>query len=1379
MNLTSLLRDTAASFLGRLLCTGLLVCGLGMVSEPAFAAGTAVTIDTSPLIVQPTLAPDIMLMLDDSGSMAWDFMPDYSYLKDSSNDGIRDTVVNGVYYNPSLTYSPPPKANGTSYYNASPDIVNAYNDGFLDSTAVDVRSYSSPSTSNFNYYTTLTLSTNKSYASTCSSGYTLTSGTPTYTCISNTTSTPTCSAGYTLTSGTTYTCTGGAAYTPTCPSGYALTKSGGAYNCTKSGKTNQTPTCPQGGSLNSDQSLCQYSPQTPTCAAGTSLNSNQSQCQATQTPTCPSTSGGSLSSNQSLCNATQLNYFTYTTGVSGGPYTRHYVGASGDCSYLSTTNKAVCQDDATTRQNVANWFSYYRTRILMAKSGLMTAFSGIDPTYRIGFGSINNRNTTDLNATGHTASFNSDTIAQVQPFGNGAASTQRAYFWTWVNDITPNNSTPLRVALDAVGQYYKSDQPWQTDTTTAGSGELACRASYTILTTDGFWNESDSLLSGVGDVDGVTGPTVTGPNSQSYAYQPVLPYADSGSVNSTTSTSTYAATGVCPTNYSWSTSQQTCTRSNHPNTSPTSYKCSGSDTLNGTTCTKTTTTPGTTYSNTLADVAMKYWENDLRPSTANEVPTNNEDPAFWQHMTTFTLGLGFTPLYSDQATPIPVDQVFKWANGQTSQAISGFVWPQPTNANNGSINNIADLAHAAVNGHGGFYSATSPQAFSSGLKDALNRASQRVGTGASLAANSTQLQTGTVAYQANYYTVKWKGDLKALSINSTTGAISTTATWVASNMLPAAASRTIYTYNPSAKTYLAFQVSGTTLPALSSAQLSALGSSTTTQTNMINYLRGDSTNEQTNSGAYRNRDTPIGDIVSSQPVYVGAPSSNQFYGETFYGSSAYATYANNKASRTGLIYVAANDGYLHAFNASSGAEAYAYLPGAVITSNLTNLSDPNYGTTSQPHQYFNDGEVTVADVYMSGAWKTVLVGTTGRGLAMAVYALDITDPANIQFLWERSAGDGLNNSNYIGQMTGKPVIAQTSDDSATGGTSTWTVLMGNGYNSAAGAAALLQFNLADGTLTVHTTTDTTGLAAPAVWMDPAANGVSSIAYAGDADGNLWSFVLNTGTGATTATPSSTGTKLFTATDASGNAQPITAGMLVGKDSQTGNVWAFFGTGKYLTSTDLTNTSTQTWYGVIVKSSTTANPAIGSQTNKTRASLVQRYITAETSGTSTSQPARTVTTASAATSMTGYSGWYIDLLQPSGSGTSTTYTQQGERMVTPNQFQGNLLLGTTRIPQATDPCDPSGKGWVMAVDPFTGTNPQSSFFDLNGDGSINSSDTVNGVPAAGIGFSSLPNNPIFVGGTMLMSFDNGTNSSITTSGSSNQTKRVSWRELINQ
>ena len=140
-------------------------------------------------------------------------------------------------------------------------------------------------------------------------------------------------------------------------------------------------------------------------------------------------------------------------------------------------------------------------------------------------------------------------------------------------------------------------------------------------------------------------------------------------------------------------------------------------------------------------------------------------------------------------------------------------------------------------------------------------------------------------------------------------------------------------------------------------------------------------------------------------------------------------------------------------------------------------------------------------------------------------------------------------------------------------------------------------------------------------------------------------------------------------------------------------------------------------------------------------------------------------------MAGKSGWYMDLVVMGGS-------REGERITTPNQFQGNLLLGTTRIPgEGTDSCNPSGDGWIMAVNPFLGSAPSSVFFDIDRDGQLDVDDKINNVAAGGIGFTSIPNNPIFVGNVMLISFDNATTSSILTSGSSGPLIRESWREFM--
>lgn len=590
MNIMFRLRSKVANFLTHLLATSLLVCAAGIA--PAMAAD--VTVDQSPLIIQRSLPPNLVLMLDDSGSMDYDYMPDWGYMTSSTGKGsptddqARNSTINGTYYNPAVTYTPPPKADGTSYPD-SPGLTGAYKDGFRDTNTTDVTNY----TGKFPYYTRFSFVTTSTYAAST-----------------------TCASGDTLQTSGTY-------------KGQCQHSSGG-----------RNPT------------YTYY-----------------------KLPTCDS--GDTLSGTQCTKSTTSYKYFfTYTTG-SGN--VAHYVGVTGDCAALPAAQQAVCDDSAATQRNVANWFSYYRTRILMAKSGLMNSFSTLDKTFRVGFGSIDgggsgNKNYTNLPSSrySYSDSYNGGTnyIAQIQPFGDGSNSDdQKSQFWNWVAKATASGGTPLRQALDAVGSYYQTAQPWKgmsSDpdyTTAAADTQLACRQSYTILTTDGFWNES---FSGVGDADGSNGSTIKGTNNQSYAYSPVAPYTDYTSVPASYS-ATQSSNTNCQSAYKTATGSTSGYLNSYYNTS--TKMCAF-------TYTKMS---GTSNSNTLADVAMKYWMTDLQPGMANEVPTNAEDPAYWQHMTTFTLGMGFDAT-DGTGTVLDADRmasIFAWANGNSSKAISGFSWPKP------------------------------------------------------------------------------------------------------------------------------------------------------------------------------------------------------------------------------------------------------------------------------------------------------------------------------------------------------------------------------------------------------------------------------------------------------------------------------------------------------------------------------------------------------------------------------------------------------------------------------------------------------------------------------------------------------------------------------
>lgn len=661
------------------------------------------------------------------------------------------------------------------------------------------------------------------------------------------------------------------------------------------------------------------------------------------------------------------------------------------------------------------------------------------------------------------------------------------------------------------------------------------------------------------------------------------------------------------------------------------------------------------------------------------------------------------------------------------------------------------LTTSNVNEHrpDNFFEGGNAAAMRTGLTNAFSAIyNANQGSTASLALNSSQLQTGSATYQASYTEGTWSGALKAFSIDPTTKTVAGVPLWDASLVMPAYSSRSVYT------------LVGGNYKAFNSTNVSGNGWSK----NVVNYVLGQNTYELKNSGTYRNRTTALGDIVNGQPIYVGAPNPSTFSGQTFTGSSTYSSFATSgtASTRAPVVYVTANDGMLHGFNASSGVETYAYMPGAVLTAaiNPSVLAQANYGSGVNPHQYFNDGQVTTADVYYSNNWHTVLVGTTGRGVTKAIYALDVTDPTNVKFLWEKSSAD----SAYIGQITGRPIIAQTANG--------WVALLGNGYNSTNKTAALLSIAI-DGSsnpaVNVYTAGNGTnnGLATPTVLISTVSNGIATTAYAGDLLGNVWSFDLSNTSGA--------GTLIFTTpTDSNGVHQPITSPVLLGKDPDTAHLWLFFGTGKYLTSTDLADKQVQSWYGLIVDGTLPV----------TQASLVQRSIIYEDGGVAANpsatppviarNPARAFS-AGSASDLAGKSGWYINLIPP-------TNTAEGERMLVGNQFSNGFLIGTSLIPDTSDPCAPGGRGWVMALNPFTGTNPTGNFFDMNGDGVFNDLDkvTVNGslVPSGGIGFSSLTGSAAFSGNVLLVN-QNGVLNSRQTQPQANTPSRVSWRELINQ
>jgi type IV pilus assembly protein PilY1 len=267
-----------------------------------------------------------------------------------------------------------------------------------------------------------------------------------------------------------------------------------------------------------------------------------------------------------------------------------------------------------------------------------------------------------------------------------------------------------------------------------------------------------------------------------------------------------------------------------------------------------------------------------------------------------------------------------------------------------SVNMIAYQtlnAMAAAGGTSAYFPANSPGAVTADLQVIITKILAATQSVASAAVNSTGLNTNSVVYQSQFTTSDlyqdWTGNLYAFPINPTTGAVNTSpaaALWSAQTELDGQswnAGRLIATWDPVAGLGTPFQWNSGT-PTTGIATSTTLGQELETFTpdtngqDALQFLRGSNAQELRNGGQFRNRTHKLGDIVSSDPLYIGAPSSNN-------QTASYVTFASTYKSRQPMIYVGANDGMLHAFNAATGSEMFAYIPRGVYA-NLILLANP-------------------------------------------------------------------------------------------------------------------------------------------------------------------------------------------------------------------------------------------------------------------------------------------------------------------------------------------------------------------------------------------------------------------------------------------------------
>lgn len=597
-----------------------------------------------------------------------------------------------------------------------------------------------------------------------------------------------------------------------------------------------------------------------------------------------------------------------------------------------------------------------------------------------------------------------------------------------------------------------------------------------------------------------------------------------------------------------------------------------------------------------------------------------------------------------------------------------------------------------------YFYATDPRKLEESLEKAFSKAAGTIGSAATVAANSAQLNTDSRVFQARFNSSDWTGEVKSYKLNADGTFNTTDGIWHTDSTLTKAnaSSRKIYTYDGATTKSLVNLTNWASLTAAPNLKAALKLSAETTETNAerrYKWLRGTVTDEEISAAGLRDKNRILGDIINSDPAFAGGISQRFNTLPAEYGSASYLDYVAEKKARTSAVFVGANDGMLHAFNANTGAELFAYIPRGAY-SKLSKVSASNYS-----HEFLVDGPVYVGDVYfnssndgVSGQWRTIVVGTLGAG-GRAVYALDVTnvlktggDPVVI---FDLDASDTtFAHSASLGYAISKPLIVPVPNGR-------WVALFGNGNNSAAGTARLMAINIEDPTDAVAIDTKaaiglTKDNGLSGVSLLPNGDGVTTVAYAGDIAGNMWKFDLsgnNLSNWGVAYGNSSNPKPLITVIDSAGNPQPILSTPTLGRNAlkKVGNtsvdsVMVYFGTGKYYEDTDRTSTSVQSIYAIADSGS-----AIELTTANRETRLHKKEITAQTT-TRTISNDDTPASGTPQVSWATKDGWFLDLFY---------VTAKGERVLSKPLLMFDRLILTTFTPSSNQ-CDFGGSSWVMEL-----------------------------------------------------------------------------------
>jgi len=763
---------------------------------------------------------------------------------------------------------------------------------------------------------------------------------------------------------------------------------------------------------------------------------------------------------------------------------------------------------------------------------------------------------------------------------------------------------------------------------------------------------------------------------------------------------------------------------------------------------------------TLADVAMKYYKNDLDgDATNNRVPTNFADSAEHQHMVTYTVSFGVIGDLN------PDDYDLDNANPTLRNYP---VWTNPDT----DARKIDDMWHAAVNGRGLYLNADSPEELVSSLLEILLNLTGKIGAGASLSINGEELYAGTTMFQASYSTDGWTGDVFAYTINATTGEVligEGLAIWTASEELGSGSDwdtvswdtgREIATFNPDPLVETGIKFRWANLTTDQKAFLSddphtgaVVENDIVAGEARLEYLRGNNAQEERNSGNFRDRFSKLGDIVHSSPLFEGYDTNND-------GVDDY-----------GMLYVGANDGMLHAFVTSdipglsleAGQEVFAYVPNLVFENlNGLTLPEPDFR-----HRYFVDLTPLVKNIGTAAVPEKLLVGGLGKG-GKGYYCLDVTNGNTISetdlswVKWEypRQDSDAAEKDNMGYSFSRASIVKSYAAGHP------WVVIFGNGYGSTNESSVLyiLDASTGDFIRTIDTGTSGNGNGmSHAVPVDINGDFRADFVYAGDLSGNMWKFDLrdsdpaNWGSafgdndiildGVIDLSDGETPKPLFkamgrTKSDVNSHtyddtdtwSQPITTQPIIIRHCNLDKpgYLVLFGTGKYLAEVDADNTEYQTIYGIWDYGDEvedylgdfkrgvggSGEDEFSNPIQASSATLLQQWVQWwGPNPYNVNQNLRVLTdnqpdweTFDISERPKADAGWYFDL------------PLNKERVVRDPVFRNGILIIISSRPE-NDPCSAGGRSIIHEMDACTGGRLDAPQFDINADGVIDENDMI--------------------------------------------------------